>query len=59
MAQLAIAWCLKQPVVSTVILGASSSEQLAECLKASELTPLLNDDLSGQIEDILGSSGSD
>ena len=59
MAQLAIAWCLKQPVVSTVILGASSSEQLAECLKASELTPLLNDDLSGQIEDILGSSDSD
>lgn len=59
MAQLAIAWCLKQPVVSTVILGASSSEQLAECLKASELTPLLNDDLSGQIESVLGSSDSE
>ncbi|MGA9852429.1 MAG: aldo/keto reductase [Gammaproteobacteria bacterium] len=43
MAQLALAWCLKNPHVSTVILGASRVEQLQENLSAGEqavkLTP--------------------
>ncbi|MBV6452450.1 MAG: L-glyceraldehyde 3-phosphate reductase [Anaerolineales bacterium] len=43
LSQLAIAWCLKNPNVSTVILGASKVEQLQENLKAdkfvSKLTP--------------------
>jgi len=43
LSQLAIAWCLKNPNVSTVILGASRVEQLHENLKAdkfvSKLTP--------------------
>ena len=42
-AQLAIAWCLKNPNVSTVITGASRIEQVAENMKAlavaAQLTP--------------------
>ncbi len=38
---LALAWCLKNPQVSTVILGASRVEQLKENLRALELLPLL------------------
>ncbi|MFN8388093.1 MAG: aldo/keto reductase, partial [Anaerolineales bacterium] len=43
LSQLSLAWCLKNPNVSTVILGASRVEQLRENLKAdkfvSKLTP--------------------
>ena len=43
LSQLSLAWCLKNPNVSTVILGASKVEQLHENLKAdkfvSKLTP--------------------
>jgi len=45
MAQLAIAWCLKHPNVSTVITGASRPEQVTENLKALEIVPRLTDDL--------------
>jgi len=51
---LAVAWCAKNPHVSTVILGASKTWQLEENLKALELLPKLNDDTMGQIEEILG-----
>jgi voltage-dependent potassium channel beta subunit len=40
--QLAIAWCLLNPHVSTVMLGASRSEQLAQNLDALELLPRLD-----------------
>ena len=40
MSQLAIAWCLLNKNVSTVILGASKVEQLQENLKALEIVPL-------------------
>ena len=36
-AQLAIAWCLRNPHVSTVMLGASRTSQLLENLGALEL----------------------
>jgi aryl-alcohol dehydrogenase-like predicted oxidoreductase len=46
---LAIAWCLKNPHVSTVILGASKVEQLQQNLRALEvadkLTPALMDEI--------------
>ena len=42
LAQLAIAWCLLNPHVSTVMLGASKSEQLAQNLDALELLPRLD-----------------
>ena len=51
---LAIAWCIKNPNVSTAILGASKKEQLTENLKALEVLPLLNDEIMNQIEGIFG-----
>ncbi len=53
MSQLALAWCLKNPNVSTVILGASKVSQLEENLKALEVVKLLTDDVMQKIEAIL------
>jgi voltage-dependent potassium channel beta subunit len=50
--QLAIAWVLRNPNVSTCILGATKTEQLTENLGALSVT--LTDDHMKQIEDILG-----
>ena len=47
--KLAIAWCLHNPNVSTVILGASRLEQLQENLKALEARPLLTDETLAQL----------
>ena len=52
-AQLAIAWCLRHPNVSTVILGASRPEQLRENLKALDKTELLTDEVLERIEGVL------
>ena len=41
LAQLAIAWCARNPNVSTVITGASRVSQIAENLKAVEILPKL------------------
>ena len=49
-AQLAIAWCLKNPHVSSVILGASRPAQLIENLGALELADTLDDALLARIE---------
>lgn len=53
MARLAIAWCLKNPNVSTVITGASRESQVHDNLKAIELVDQLTDDVMEKIEDIL------
>lgn len=50
---LALAWVAKNPNTSTVILGASSAEQLKENLKAVEVLPRLTDEIMQKIEDIL------
>lgn len=47
--KLAIAWCLLNPNVSTVILGASRLEQLEENLTAPELLPLLTDEIKAEL----------
>ncbi len=52
-AQLALAWCLKNPNVSTVITGASRVEQVHQNLKALEVFPLLTDEVMAEIEGIL------
>jgi aryl-alcohol dehydrogenase-like predicted oxidoreductase len=52
-AQLALAWCLKNPNVSTVITGASHVEQVTENLKALDIAPRMNDDVMMRIEEIL------
>lgn len=53
MARLALAWCLKNPNVSTVILGASKASQLKENLTALEVLPLLTNEVMDRIEEIL------
>jgi len=55
MAQLAIAWILKNPHVSTVITGASKPEQVEENVKAIEIKEKLTDDVMQEIENILNS----
>jgi voltage-dependent potassium channel beta subunit len=51
--KLGVAWCLKNPNVSTVILGATKEEQLLETLQAAEVLPLLTDEILLKIEEIL------
>lgn len=53
MAQLAIAWCLRVPYVSTVITGASRVEQVKENLKAIDVVKMLTDDVLARIEKVL------
>ena len=52
-AQLALAWCVKNPNVSTVITGASRVEQVHENFKALEVAKLLTDDVMQEIEKVL------
>jgi voltage-dependent potassium channel beta subunit len=51
--QLSIAWCLKNPNVSTVITGASRKEQLLENLKASEIKDLLTDKVLAEVKEAI------
>jgi len=54
MAQFAIAWCLKNPDVSTVITGASRPEQVTENMKAIEVVERLDSDVLERTEQALG-----
>jgi voltage-dependent potassium channel beta subunit len=58
MPKLAIAWCLKNPHVSTVITGASKPEQVSENMTALEVVPQLTDDVLDRIEQILDNKPS-
>lgn len=49
LSRLAIAWCLLNSNVSSVILGASRVEQLAENLLAVDALPLLTEDIQAQL----------
>lgn len=51
--KLSIAWCVKNPNVSTTILGASKTTQLKETLTSLEVLPLLTDEVMLKIEEIL------
>jgi len=53
LSQLAIAWCIKNPNVSTVITGASRPAQLQENLKAVDVVPKLTTDVLDRIEGVL------
>jgi voltage-dependent potassium channel beta subunit len=53
LAQLSIAWCARNPRVSTVITGASRVEQVRENLKALDVLPLLTDEVMARIEGAL------
>src|SRR5712692_1180703 len=54
LAQLALAWCLKNPNVSTVITGASRPEQVNENMKAPEVAEKIDSNLLERIEAIIG-----
>ncbi|HRD39321.1 MAG TPA: aldo/keto reductase, partial [Bacteroidia bacterium] len=51
--KLGIAWTVKNPHVSTTILGASRVEQLKETLTSLEVLPLLTNEVMEKIESIL------
>jgi aryl-alcohol dehydrogenase-like predicted oxidoreductase len=53
LAQLGLAWCLKNPNVSTVITGASKVSQVAENMKALDVLPKLTTEVMDHIESIL------
>lgn len=56
-AQLALAWALRDPGVSAVIVGATRPEQLRENAAAAELD--LDEQTLARIEDALGGGGED
>ncbi|MBL8916444.1 MAG: aldo/keto reductase [Archangium sp.] len=51
-AQLAIAWCLKNSHVSTVITGATRPEQVFENMKALDVVEKLTPDIMGQLNSL-------
>ncbi len=53
MAKLALAWCLKNPHVSSVITGASKPEQIVENMQALDVVGQLTPEIMERIETIL------
>jgi aryl-alcohol dehydrogenase-like predicted oxidoreductase len=49
-AQVALAWLLRRPSISSVVIGARTDEQLADNLKAADLT--LSDDEHSRLEQV-------
>jgi voltage-dependent potassium channel beta subunit len=54
LAQLALAWCLKNPHVSTVITGASRMAQVRENMRATEIVAKLDAAVLQRIDAIVG-----
>jgi len=54
LSQLALAWCLKNPFVSTVITGASRVEQVHENMKAAEFVEKLTPEVMERIDAVFG-----
>jgi len=52
-AALSLAWCLKNPNVSTVITGASKPEQVTMNVKALDILPKMTDKIMEKIEEIM------
>jgi aryl-alcohol dehydrogenase-like predicted oxidoreductase len=53
MACLSIAWCIKNPNVSTAILGATKKQQLLENLKSLEAQKMLTPEIMEKIDAIM------
>ena len=53
MSQMALAWCLLNPNVSTVITGTSRPEQVVENMAALDVAPHLTPEIVERIEAIL------
>ncbi len=54
LSQLALAWCLKNPFVSTVITGASRVQQVRENMKASDVVDKITPEMMERIDGIFG-----
>jgi aryl-alcohol dehydrogenase-like predicted oxidoreductase len=54
LAQMSLAWCLKNPRVSTVITGASRPAQVTENMKALDVVGKLAPDVMARIDAALG-----
>jgi aryl-alcohol dehydrogenase-like predicted oxidoreductase len=51
--QLAVAWCLRNKHVSTVMLGASKLDQLKETIKSIEYQQIITAEIENRLEEIL------
>lgn len=51
---LAIAWCIKNPNVTTAILGATKLDQLEENMQALEVYPMIQGDVAARIDALIG-----
>ncbi|MGE5714434.1 MAG: potassium channel beta subunit family protein [Betaproteobacteria bacterium] len=54
LAQLALAWCVRNPRVSTVITGATRVEQVSENMKALDVVAKLTPEVMTRIDGIVG-----
>jgi voltage-dependent potassium channel beta subunit len=54
LSQLALAWCLTNPYVSTVITGASRVQQVRENMKASDVVDKITPEMLARIDEIFG-----
>ncbi|XP_060914223.1 voltage-gated potassium channel subunit beta-2-like isoform X2 [Labrus mixtus] len=52
--QLAIAWCLRNEAVNSVLLGASRTEQLLENIRAIQVLPRLTLSTISEVDNLLG-----
>ncbi len=52
LSQLALAWCVKNPFVSTVITGASRVEQVHENMKAADVIEKITPEIMARIDEI-------
>lgn len=52
LSHMALAWCLKNPNVSTAIIGASKAEQVVEDMKALDVLPLLTEEVMQKIDSV-------
>ena len=53
LSQLALAWCLKNENVASVITGASRPEQIVDNVKSFELLPHLTPEVMAEIDALL------
>ena len=53
LAELAVAWCISNPNVSTAILGATKKEQLIQNLKSLDVLPKLTTEVLQEIESVM------
>ncbi|KAK9515931.1 hypothetical protein VZT92_026527 [Zoarces viviparus] len=52
--QLAIAWCLRNEGVNSVLLGASRTDQLMENIRAIKVLPKLSQSIVSEVDNLLG-----